>query len=322
MPTLLILPTLLTLHIPSMVQKQTMGWGVTTEEGVEIWDSEPIIRGRHVTLRDWGVLLLYPKKFLLYRHIMKAQQRMSMLAREHGRPFRILDAGCGTGAAVIDLKKIFGSSADVVGIDVVKLQVELARKKVGEHGVVATVEWYDGAHIPFPDASFNAIYTSDVLGHVVDVPAWLDELERVLRPGGTLAMFAESTLGKHAWVRTYLFKHGLNADPHAPYHISLFSKKELQGMISRAGFDIEKMYGVFWPAFLLHPEEFYPVLQAQKKFPLLRFINKLLTFLKKKMHPYSTAAAELYGLVEMLTIGRWVESQGYIVLAEKIESRK
>jgi hypothetical protein len=43
--------------------------------------------------------------------------------------------------------------------------------------------------------------------------------------------------------------------------------------------------------------------------------------IKKKTHPYSTALAELYGLVEMLTVGRWIEAQGYIILAKKKEDK-
>lgn len=130
-------------------------------------------------------------------------------------------------------------------------------------------------------------------------------------------MFSESALGKHAYVRQYLLEHGLNVDPHAEFHISLFPKKELRHMIERAGFDIKTMWGVFWLSFLVHPDEFYEKLQAQDNFKVLKFVNKLLYWIKKKTHPFSTAAAELYGLVEMYVIGRWVEPQGYIILAKK-----
>lgn len=42
-----------------------------------------------------------------------------------------------------------------------------------------------------------------------------------------------------------------------------------------------------------------------------------LAWIKKKTHPYSTALVELYALAEMLTIGRVIESQGYIIIAHK-----
>ncbi|MEK7623277.1 MAG: class I SAM-dependent methyltransferase [Patescibacteria group bacterium] len=328
----------------------TLGWGKVNEEGVEIWDTNPVFLGDRVAWKDWVKLLFYPKKFLLYRWI---KRNLSTLAPEHlsTNVPSILDVGCGTGASVIDLKKIFGRGADVVGVDVVKLQIELAQKKIKQYGVVAEVLWYDGKSLPFPDASFDAIYTSDVLGHVADVPAWLKELNRVLKPfdsaqgkpGGVLAMFSESKLGKHAWIRKYLFNHGLNVDPHAQFHISLYSKSELKQLIANSGFEIKKMYSVFWPAFLLHPEEFYEPLQSviasdpkgakqssalkdcfvasaprnDRNFTFLRALNCTLCLIKKKTHPYSTAVVELYGLIEMVTIGRWVKSQGYIILAKK-----
>jgi len=49
-------------------------------------------------------------------------------------------------------------------------------------------EWpirdYDGAHIPYPDNSFDIVYSSNVLEHVVDLDTLTAEMRRVLRPGG------------------------------------------------------------------------------------------------------------------------------------------
>lgn len=305
----------------------TLGWGKRDGSGVEIWDDKPVFTDDKVGLKDYFRLLFYPKKFLLYRYIAKAKKKVWTDLKE---PFRILDVGCGTGADVINFKKMFGRDAEVIGIDVVKLQIELAREKIKQNAVWADARWYDGENIPFTDNYFDAIYTSDVLGHVSNVPQWLRELHRVLRPGGALAMFSESKLGRHAFLRDYMFKRGLNVDPHAEFHISLYSKNKLKEMLDRAGFQIKKMYNSFWLSFLVHPDEFYAKLQghtcpdftsgqAQKKFPILKIINKILYKIKKKTHPYSTALAELYGLVEMLTIGRWIEAQGYIILAKKKE---
>jgi SAM-dependent methyltransferase len=49
-------------------------------------------------------------------------------------------------------------------------------------------EWpirdYDGAHLPFPDRSFDIVYSSNVLEHVVELDKLTGEMRRVLRPGG------------------------------------------------------------------------------------------------------------------------------------------
>lgn len=293
-------------------ETKTLGWGSVTTEGAEMWDAAPVVRHASAGFIDWLRLLFYPKKFLLYRYLWRAAKK-----QPSGYALRILDVGCGTGGAVIDLKNIFGKRAEVVGVDVVQLQIDVAKEKLRQYGIAAEARWYDGTTLPFPDGSFDAVYTSDVLGHVVDVSAWLQELQRVLRPGGYLAMFSESALGRHAWIRKYLFHRGLNIDPHAAFHISLYSKSELVRRITTAGFLVRQIYTIFWAAFFMHPDEFYAPLQAQTKFPILRGVNKFLYFIKQKTRPWSLAFAELYGLIEMVTVGRFVESQGYVILGEK-----
>ncbi|MFA4831398.1 MAG: class I SAM-dependent methyltransferase [Patescibacteria group bacterium] len=299
-------------------KKENLGWGKTTEAGAEIWDANPIFLQMPARRRDWLKLVFYPKKFFLYQYIKKALQE-EIKHRDLSDPFTILDVGCGTGSTVIDFKRAFGRRVDVTGIDVVRLQIDIGRKKIKERAINAELDWYDGKQFPFSDKTFDAVYTSDVLGHVAGVELWLSEINRVLKSGGALAMFAESKLGRHALVRNYLFKRGLNVDPHKKYHISLYSKNGLKRLVEGAGFEIESMRSVFWASFFAHPDEFYHELNAsgQRGFFVLRMINKLLTFVKKKAHPVSTAASELYGLVEACLIGKWIEAQGYIILGKK-----
>jgi len=299
-------------------KETTLGWGKVNSEGAEIWDTKPTFIGEHVTWKDKLKLLFYPKKFLLYRYIIASfkHKNIQSVSKE---PFRILDIGCGTGASVVDLKKLFGRSVEVHGIDVVRLQVELAEKKIKQHGVWSQVQWYDGLDIPYPDNHFDAVYTSDVLGHVQDVPAWLAQMHTVLKPGGVLAMFSESQLGKHAWIRKHFMTRGFNVDPHAQFHISLYSKKDLRDVLTNAGFAIHRMYAGIWPYFFLYPEECHERLQKEKRFFFLKALNRMLYWLKKKTHPYSTAAVELYALFEMMTLGRFIESQGYVILGKKRE---
>jgi ubiquinone/menaquinone biosynthesis C-methylase UbiE len=298
--------------------EKAKSWGTLDDKGAEIWDMEPVFRGDTVQFLDWCKLLFYPKKWVLYRHIKKSRNQESIKANLDNS-FRILDVGCGTGAAVIDFKKMFGRSVEVIGLDVVKMQIELARPKLRKYGVWAKVEEFDGENVPFPANYFDAIHTSDVLGHVENVPKWLDNLNRVLKPNGVLAMFTESAPGKHAYLTNYFLKRGLNVDPHEEFHISLFSKKKLLALLKKSGFGVDKVLSLFWASFLVHPDEYYPKLSKSRKFPFLRTINTLLYHSKKLIHPVSTAVAEFYGLVEMYMVGKYVEGQGYIILARKQE---
>lgn len=58
----------------------------------------------------------------------------------------------------------------------------------GISGHARAREWpitdYDGIHIPFADNSFDVIYSSNVLEHVVELDLLTEEMRRVLRPGG------------------------------------------------------------------------------------------------------------------------------------------
>jgi ubiquinone/menaquinone biosynthesis C-methylase UbiE len=300
-------------HKKAKKSKAKLGWGEIKQGDGEMWDAPPVFDGDGVDWKGKLKLIFYPKKFLLYGYVSRAVKQV----QKEGRKPKIVDIGCGTGGAVIDFKKMFGKSVEVVGLDVVQLQVDVAQQKIKEHGVWAEIYMFDGKHLPFSDSSVDIIYTSDVLGHVKDVPAWLREITRVLKHGGTLAMFAESKLGKHAYIRNYLYNNGINTDPHAEFHISLYSKTELIDLLDRTGFEIKHLYSVFWAKFFVHPEELRPALKRQKKFKIIKWINAIMTFIKLKTRPLSLAIAEFYGLIEMVTLGRFVESQGYIIHAKK-----
>lgn len=285
------------------------GWGHVHSDGSEIWDTDPIFVGTLSFLQKLK-LLFYPKKLMLYRWMQKDMQKK-------GRPYRILDIGCGTGAALIEMRSLFGKDVELHGLDVVQMQIDIAKRKLSDLSVDAHVSLYDGQNIPFDNGFFDAVYSSDVLGHVKDVPHWLSEIDRVTKKDGVLAMFSESKLGKHAYIRNYLIEHGLNTDPHAEFHISLYSKSQLKELVEDSGFDVSDMWSIAFLKFFIHPDELYPALQSQRKFPFLRMVNKMLTFFKNKTRPVSLALCELYVFFEMLSFGRKFESQGYVIWAKK-----
>lgn len=89
----------------------------------------------------------------------------------------VLDAGCGTGRTMDDLRR-YGR---VRGFDLNAQGVEHARGRGHTEVAVARVE-----EIPHPDASFDLVTCLDVIEHTPDDVASLRELRRVVRPGGWL----------------------------------------------------------------------------------------------------------------------------------------
>lgn len=98
---------------------------------------------------------------------------------------RVLDVGCGTGDDTRELALLAGAVGKVVGTDVSDAMLAEARSRGGDVEFV-----HEDVHrLSFPDASFDRVRVKLVRQHSPDVDAADDELVRVLRPGGRLAVF-------------------------------------------------------------------------------------------------------------------------------------
>ncbi len=95
---------------------------------------------------------------------------------------RVLDVATGTGAVAADLIRRTGCT--VVGLDQSAQMLAEARRRLPDG--VELVEG-DADHLPFPDASFDALTFTYLMRYVDDPGATLRELARVVRPGGTIA---------------------------------------------------------------------------------------------------------------------------------------
>ncbi|SHI60400.1 Methyltransferase domain-containing protein [Streptomyces sp. 3214.6] len=100
---------------------------------------------------------------------------------------RVLDAGCGTGRALTPLRAAVGPSGVVIGADLTPAMLEAAvragRDRDG-HLVLADV-----AALPLRSVSLDAVFGAGLIAHLPRPAENLRELARVVRPGGTLALF-------------------------------------------------------------------------------------------------------------------------------------
>lgn len=100
---------------------------------------------------------------------------------------RVLDAGCGTGRALPPLRAAVGSSGVVAGADLTPAMLEAAvRAGRSRDGRLLLA---DVAALPLRSRSVDAVFAAGLVAHLPHPAANLGELARVVRLGGTLALF-------------------------------------------------------------------------------------------------------------------------------------
>jgi ubiquinone/menaquinone biosynthesis C-methylase UbiE len=108
---------------------------------------------------------------------------------------RVLDVCCGSGASAIPAAETVGPQGFVLGIDLADNLLTLARAKASVRGLQNTeFRTGDVLNLAVPEAPFDAVVCVFGIFFVPDMPAAVQALWRVVRPGGSLAV---TTWGPH-----------------------------------------------------------------------------------------------------------------------------
>ncbi|WP_189865449.1 class I SAM-dependent methyltransferase [Streptomyces poonensis] len=100
---------------------------------------------------------------------------------------RVLDAGCGTGRALTPLRAAVGHTGTVLGADLTAAMLaEAVRAGRDRDGHLLLT---DAAALPLRTESLDAVFAAGLIAHLPDPVGNLRELARVVRPGGTLALY-------------------------------------------------------------------------------------------------------------------------------------
>ncbi|WP_142269056.1 class I SAM-dependent methyltransferase [Streptomyces sp. SLBN-115] len=100
---------------------------------------------------------------------------------------RVLDAGCGTGRALTPLRAAVGPSGVVIGADVTPAMLAAAVRAGRDRA--GRLMLADVTALPLRSASLDAVFAAGLIAHLPRPQENLRELARVVRPGGTLALF-------------------------------------------------------------------------------------------------------------------------------------
>lgn len=117
---------------------------------------------------------------------------------------KCLDVGTGTGEIAFLLSQNAGPEGEVIGLDITPRMMELAEEKMSELDLPKKVEFVvgDALDMQFDDNEFDAVTSGYMLRNVTDIQKALDEMYRVLRPGG-VAVVAELAKPKNRVIRYF-----------------------------------------------------------------------------------------------------------------------
>ena len=138
---------------------------------------------------------------------------------------KLLDIGCAAGSFLLAMQR--QGNWQVQGVEITPAVAQMARER---HGLDVFTGTLEEAH--FADASFDAVTMWDVLEHLHDPLAGLQEIHRILKPDGVLVIRVpnlaswDAKLFGAAWA-------GLDA----PRHLYVFTPQTLSDMLAKAGFE-------------------------------------------------------------------------------------
>ncbi|WP_459890605.1 class I SAM-dependent methyltransferase [Halostagnicola bangensis] len=107
---------------------------------------------------------------------------------------RVLDVGCGTGSALLELSRAVAPDGLAIGLDLAPGMCQTARDRLTAADLEPDIVQGDGATLPFADGVFDALFASFVL-ELFDTPAVrpvLSEWSRVLASDGRLCIVSLS----------------------------------------------------------------------------------------------------------------------------------
>jgi len=167
------------------------------------WNSDPA--GAHYVKEAELHTLEWFLEAQRYRYEQYAPWMPETMEFSGQREKSVLEIGGGMGT---DLAQFARGGATVTDLDLSAGHLELAKENFRLRGLNGSFVLHDAESLPFPDDSFDVVYSNGVLHHTPNARAVVHEIRRVLKPGGRaiVMMYAENSI--HYW-RNIFYSVGL-----------------------------------------------------------------------------------------------------------------
>lgn len=135
---------------------------------------------------------------------------------------RILDVGSGPGHQAFEMSSVVGGTGHIAGVDAADSAIEIAQRRCSELNNVR-FQHAEASNLPFDDATFDAVMSSQVFEYLDDPSSALAEMIRMLQPRGRVLihdtdwgalLWYSSDPDRMARIMTIWDDH--LADPHLP----------------------------------------------------------------------------------------------------------
>jgi ubiquinone/menaquinone biosynthesis C-methylase UbiE len=151
------------------------------------------------------------------------------------RPGRVLDWGCGWGQVTAMLRE---EGVDAVAFDYRAGLTGPTTEPLERFPEIEAHLSPDPVRLPFEDASFDTVLSCGVLEHVQDPDASLDEIGRVLRPGGIF--YVTNLPNRYSYTERIARLLGLYYHGQLP-NDRVYTKRTAQELLERHGFEIQEL---------------------------------------------------------------------------------
>ncbi len=150
---------------------------------------------------------------------------------------RVLDVACGTGLVSFRVIDAVGDNGAVVGTDISGEMVEAARRLAAERGVRnARFERFDAEDLKLGDEPFDAALCGLGMMYVPDPVKALQEMRRLLKPGGRAAAAVWGARANCGWAEIFPITDARVASEVCPMFFHLGTRDMLAGCFAEAGF--------------------------------------------------------------------------------------